>query len=128
MGDSTYTLIELAEKAGTSPRVVRFYISKGLLAPPTQRGRNASYGEEHLQRLIWILQQKGEGLTLDQIKAQMFGTASPELTPWLVLQPSPDAVVMTRADVPPWRRHVLKQASDAFAAAVAVADDEEKNR
>ena len=130
--DVKYTLAELAAAGGVTPRTVRFYISKGLLPPPRTRGRGAFYGVEHLQRLRQILQEKGEALTLDQIRQQVEqaeGTLPRCIpAPWLLVQAAPDAVVMTRADVPPWRRHLLDQAVQAFAVATAVVDDEEKNR
>ena len=45
------TLEELAEAAGVPSRTVRYYVSVGLLPSPGGRGRSASYGDEHLQRL-----------------------------------------------------------------------------
>jgi DNA-binding transcriptional MerR regulator len=56
---------ELAERAGTTPRTLRYYESLGLL-PPADRAGNGyrSYGEEHLRMLeqIRTLQEYGFGL------------------------------------------------------------------
>jgi DNA-binding transcriptional MerR regulator len=56
---------ELAERAGTTPRTLRYYESLGLL-PPAERAGNGyrSYGEEHLRMLeqIRTLQEYGFGL------------------------------------------------------------------
>lgn len=56
---------ELAERAGTTPRTLRYYESLGLL-PPADRAGNGyrRYGEEHLRMLeqIRTLQEYGFGL------------------------------------------------------------------
>jgi DNA-binding transcriptional MerR regulator len=56
---------ELAERAGTTPRALRYYESVGLLPPPGRTGNGyRSYGEEHLRLLTQIrtLQDFGFGL------------------------------------------------------------------
>jgi len=69
-GDSKreFSLAELAEAAGVSPRTVRFYISRGLLPGPLRRGRNAAYGPRHLELLRRIRQLRDDGLGLRQIR------------------------------------------------------------
>lgn len=128
MSEAKYSIQQLGDAVGVTARTIRFYISKGLLPAPLTRGRNAHYGEEHLRRLQEILREKGSQKTLGQIQAGTVRLEDFEVTPvpWLLVQTAPDAVVMTRADVPPWRRHQLNQAINAFAVATAVAEDEEK--
>ncbi len=55
----TYQLDELAGEAGVAPRTVRYYVQRGLLPAPEFRGKDTSYGREHLARLraIKVLQQ-----------------------------------------------------------------------
>jgi DNA-binding transcriptional MerR regulator len=56
---------ELAERAGTTPRALRYYESVGLLPPPDRTGNGyRSYGEEHVRLLSQIrtLQEFGFGL------------------------------------------------------------------
>jgi len=56
---------ELAERAGTTPRALRYYESVGLLPPPDRTGNGyRSYGEEHVRLLdqIRTLQDFGFGL------------------------------------------------------------------
>lgn len=48
------TLDGLAQATGIPERTIRSYISRGLLPPPSGRGRAASYGPEHLERLQFI--------------------------------------------------------------------------
>ena len=42
-----FTLTELCDRVGVSPRTVRYYISQGLLASPERRGPGATYRGEH---------------------------------------------------------------------------------
>ena len=46
---------ELAKKTGCTVEVVRFYESEGILPPPQRRENGyRNYGNEHLQRLLFI--------------------------------------------------------------------------
>ena len=45
------TIDALAARVGLTVRTVRAYAGRGLLPPPTLRGRTGLYGEEHLARL-----------------------------------------------------------------------------
>ncbi|MCE9560186.1 MAG: MerR family transcriptional regulator [Armatimonadetes bacterium] len=47
-------------------RTVRFYISNGLLPPPSGGPKYARYGIEHLLRIVAIRRWLDTGLTLDQ--------------------------------------------------------------
>ena len=58
------TIDELAREAGTTTRNVRAYQTRGLLPPPTLRGRVGYYDDGHLARLRLIgrLQERGFSL------------------------------------------------------------------
>jgi DNA-binding transcriptional MerR regulator len=72
MSDETlYTIGELAEAAGVTPRTIRYYTAEGLLPSPDTRGRYALYGADHLNRLLLIARLKDAYLPLGEIKAQM---------------------------------------------------------
>lgn len=58
----------LAEAAGVTRRVVRFYVQRGLLPPPLGRGRGSHYNETHLNRLLDIQQRQAKGESLDAIQ------------------------------------------------------------
>lgn len=73
------TIDELATRAGTTVRNVRFYIAEGLLPRPDGAGRAASYGEEHVVRLRSILRMRETGLPLAQIRRAMAGVPAAEL-------------------------------------------------
>ena len=66
-----YTIGELAEKAGVTPRTIRYYTAEGLLPAPETRGRYALYADEHLRRLQLIARLKEAYLPLEEIKAYM---------------------------------------------------------
>jgi DNA-binding transcriptional MerR regulator len=55
---------ELADAAGVSRRAVRFYVQRGLLPPPTARGRGAHYEQAHVERLLRILRLQDAGHSL----------------------------------------------------------------
>ncbi|MBL8111736.1 MAG: MerR family transcriptional regulator [Acidobacteria bacterium] len=66
-----YSLEALADKAAVSARTVRYYVQRGLLPPPVFRGRETTYGEEHLLRLRAIQRLKDRFLPLDAIAAEL---------------------------------------------------------
>ncbi|PIE27746.1 MAG: hypothetical protein CSA58_02685 [Micrococcales bacterium] len=57
----------LADLAGMTPRNVRAYQQRGLLAPPKRSGRNAWYSWDHLARLRLVSALHEHGLTLKVI-------------------------------------------------------------
>jgi DNA-binding transcriptional MerR regulator len=62
------TIDELARRAGTATSTVRMYQARGLLPPPTRRGRIGVYGASHLARLRLIAQLQEQGFSLASIK------------------------------------------------------------
>ncbi|MFE4969575.1 MerR family transcriptional regulator [Streptomyces sp. NPDC056660] len=68
-GDPALTIDELAARAGTTVRTVRFYGTKGLLPPPVIGPRRVGhYGPEHLARLALIEELQHQGMTLAAIE------------------------------------------------------------
>lgn len=61
---------ELARELGTTPRAIRFYETKGLLAPG-RVGSTRIYGRRERARLQLILRAKALGLPLREIKAYL---------------------------------------------------------
>lgn len=65
--DRLYTITELADEAGVTPRAIRFYEAKGLLSP--QRvGANRAYDKRDRARLLIILRGKRLGFSLATIQ------------------------------------------------------------
>ncbi|MEW2544490.1 MerR family transcriptional regulator [Streptomyces sp. NPDC047002] len=73
-GPWTYTVDELAERAGVSVRTVRFYGTRGLLPPPRLGPRRVGrYGPAHLSRLALIEELRAQGMTLAGIERYVSG-------------------------------------------------------
>lgn len=72
-----YTLDELSTLANVTPRTVRYYIAEDLLPPPIIGGRNATYSQEHLDRLLAIGALKDMYLPLREIRHRL-NTLTPE--------------------------------------------------
>lgn len=69
MGTGTYTLAQLAEAVGMSPRNVRAYQARGLIDPPRRRGRSAVYDDEHRRRLERVRDAVTQGVSLKRLAA-----------------------------------------------------------
>jgi len=62
-----YSITELAEELGVTPRAIRFYEEKGLL-DPRRVGANRVYGYRDRARLLLILRGKRLGFSLALIQ------------------------------------------------------------
>lgn len=62
-----YTIGELSREFGVTSRTIRFYESKGLIAPE-RRGTARSYSRRDRAQLILVLRGKNLGFTLEEIK------------------------------------------------------------
>ena len=69
------TIGELAREFGISLRALRFYQSKGLLAP-RRSGHARVYNHQDRERLVLILQGKRLGFTLSEIGEMIAKTAA----------------------------------------------------
>ncbi len=62
------TIDELAERTGMTVRNIRAHQTRGLLPPPTVRGRTGYYTEEHVARIELTRELQAEGLNLEAIR------------------------------------------------------------
>src|SRR3954463_12210863 len=69
--DDSYSLTELADLAGVTPRTVRYYLAQGLLPAVGQSGPGSKYGEGHLARLRVIRRLPAEHLPLAEIRRRL---------------------------------------------------------
>ena len=69
--DPRYTLTELADLAGVTPRTIRFYVSQGLLPAPGQVGPGAKYDDTDLARLRLIKRLQRDHRPLADIRRQL---------------------------------------------------------
>lgn len=65
--DEIYSITELAEKIGATPRAIRFYETKGLVSPQ-RAGNTRVYTKREVGRMQLILRGKRLGFTLADIK------------------------------------------------------------
>jgi DNA-binding transcriptional MerR regulator len=65
--EKLYSVTELAKELGVTPRAIRFYESKGLVAP-RRAGTTRVYTHRDRGRLILILRGKKLGFSLREIK------------------------------------------------------------
>lgn len=65
------TVDQLAARSGFTVRTIRFYAGRGLLPPPTLRGRRGLYGPEHLARLELVSELSALGFTLSAIEGYL---------------------------------------------------------
>ena len=107
-----YSLMQLSEKTGISPRNIRYYISKNLLEGPSQVGRNAVYTEDHLNQLLRIQEKKEGGLTLHEIAVESQDSQATlgEPTAWIQYSLEEDIKVSICSDISPWRMQQIKRA------------------
>ena len=80
---------QLAERAGVTPRTVRYYVAEGLLPPPSGAGQQRVYTQEHLLRLRAIRRLKEAFLPLGEIRQRLAGLSLPELQRLAEAPPSP---------------------------------------
>jgi DNA-binding transcriptional MerR regulator len=71
--DDRYSLTELADVAGVTPRTVRYYLAQGLLPAVGQSGPGAKYDDRHLARLRLIRRLQAEHLPLAEIRRRLDG-------------------------------------------------------
>ncbi len=66
-----YTLTQLADLAGVTPRTVRYYITQGLLPAPGTAGPGPKYDDTDLARLRLIKRLQRDHQPLAEIRAQL---------------------------------------------------------
>lgn len=59
--------VNAAASAHPNERTIRFYVTRGLVAPPDGRGTAATYGYRHLLQVLGIKLRQMEGATLGAI-------------------------------------------------------------
>ncbi len=69
--DDRYSLTELADLAGVTPRTVRYYLAQGLLPAVGQTGPGSKYDAGHLARLRVIRRLQAEHLPLAEIRRRL---------------------------------------------------------
>jgi len=84
-----YTLQDLVDVSGVTPRTVRYYIAQGLLPSPEGAGLAARYTEGHLARLRLIRQLQREHLPLAEIRTRLAGIDDEAIAALAAAEPAP---------------------------------------
>ena len=84
-----YELAELCDRAGVTPRTVRYYIQQGLLPAPGTRGPGTRYDERHLNRLLLIRRLQRDHLPLAEIRRRLEALDDDALRAQLQAEPEP---------------------------------------
>lgn len=66
-----YSLQDLVDLGGVTPRTIRYYIVQGLLPSPGKAGPGTTYTDGHLNRLRLIRRLQREHLSLAEIRARL---------------------------------------------------------
>jgi DNA-binding transcriptional MerR regulator len=84
---------ELSARSGVSPRSLRYYEERGLLASERTAGGHREYGEDAVERVDRVQCLLGAGLTTDTIRellpcvyARERGEPAPDLLDWLTAE------------------------------------------
>ncbi len=94
-----YEITELEEETRIPARTIRYYISRGLLAPAYGRGPSATYDLGHLLRLRLIARLKDERHPLDEIRERLGEMSDADIEAALGVQVAPQTDT--------WRRILL---------------------
>ena len=75
-----YSMQDLVNETGLSPRTIRYYITENILNPAHGRGPKATYDKDHLLRLRFIEELKTEeNLPLDRIRERLGDMSTADL-------------------------------------------------
>ena len=80
------TVEELSAQTGISVRNLRFYTTRGLVPPPTKRGRSAVYTREHVARFSLLRDLQAHGLNLAAIERYFEGIPADATAEQIALQ------------------------------------------
>jgi DNA-binding transcriptional MerR regulator len=89
-GSACWRIDDLAQRAGVTVDTIRYYARERLLPVPKRSGRHKLYGQQHLDRLVWIRELQDQRFSLAAIRAlldadspglaELFGSAGPGLS------------------------------------------------
>lgn len=71
--------LSAAARARPTERTIRFYVARGLVAPPDGRGTAAMYGYKHFLQVLAIKLRQMEGATLEVLTKEFAEVAGDQL-------------------------------------------------
>ena len=87
--EKRFLINELAKRAKTTVRTIRYYTSEGLLPQPDSDSKFAYYDENHLRRLELILRLKEAYLPLKEIRQIMLSLSDDDVKQRLFEEDAP---------------------------------------
>jgi DNA-binding transcriptional MerR regulator len=78
MENQSLSMVDVADQAGVSRRLVRYYVEQKLLQPAHGAGKGRYYDRSHVERLQKIQQLQAAGYSLVAIRAILEGKAVSE--------------------------------------------------
>lgn len=100
MSEDDILIHELAGRAGTTVRTIRYYTDEGLLPQPNQQGRYAYYTPAHLNRLLLINRMKEAFLPLREIRQILTGLSDEEVQQRLNEKTASEAAPFSASEPP----------------------------
>lgn len=94
VGGCLRTVDELAAETGVPSRTIRFWASKGLVAPPHLRGRTGHYDDRHVATVALVRDLQAHGFTLAAVEAVL--RRLPD-------DPTPDDIALFGSLATPWQ-------------------------
>ena len=85
VGDSLWTVGEVARRAGVSVPTLRYYEDRGLLSPAHDAGNRRVYPRSVLRRLAFVAAAQRVGLSLDEVReclSRLPGDRTPTRRDW----------------------------------------------
>lgn len=75
----TFKIGELADRTSCQVETIRYYERIGMLAPPTRSSNNyRTYGDAHVERLLFIRHCRALDMTLDEVRVLLKFRDRPE--------------------------------------------------
>lgn len=114
--EARFTMSELVEATGLTPRTIRYYIQEGLAPPAAGRGRSSYYTAAHVEALTRIRELRERNLSHDEIR-QALAPAPPAHAEagetWTRIGLHPALEIHVRADAPEHVRALVRELQDA---------------
>lgn len=110
--EKRFLINELAKRAKTTVRTIRYYTSEGLLPQPDTDGKFAYYDENHLRRLELILRMKEAYLPLKEIRQIMLSLSDDDVKQRLLEERTPIKTEERKSSVSTFRKSKESDALD----------------
>ena len=98
-----FSLAELVDASGVNERMIRTFITEGLVPPALGRGRARYFTPDHLARLELVAKLRADRLSIDEVRERLHtstSTNSLNAATWNRITLHPDLELHFSADAP----------------------------